>query len=196
MAVLSSAAFFMWQETVAAAPHDVMWIRIFLGIIAISFLVQAAGMVVAGLFGAKLFKKAMHLSELVEHKALPLLNKAEALVDELTPKVRTITQNVEEVSTTVREKAEELSKTVDELNRTVRDVNMRTHLQVQRVDGLVSEALDTTQEVSRTVQDSIKKPVRQIAGIIAGFKAGLETLAARSPFSGRTRESAERPFEF
>jgi hypothetical protein len=32
------------------------------------------------------------------------------------------------------------------------------------------------------VRESIKTPVRQIAGLIAGVKVGIETLIARSPF--------------
>jgi hypothetical protein len=39
-----------------------------------------------------------------------------------------------------------------------------------------------TEEISSTVQQGIKAPIRQIAGVVAGLKAGMETLIARSPF--------------
>ncbi len=96
-----------------------------------------------------------------------------------------MTENAEQISYTVRAKVDELGVTVSELNDTVREFNGRTRAQVARVDGIVSDALGATEEISHTVQQGIKAPVRQIAGIIAGLKAGIETLIERSPFKGR-----------
>jgi hypothetical protein len=64
----------------------------------------------------------------------------------------------------------------------VKDANKRTQAQVARVDGMVSEALHTAQNVSRTVQEGVRKPVQQVAGIVAAVKRGVETLVERSPF--------------
>jgi hypothetical protein len=72
-----------------------------------------------------------------------------------------------------------------ELNATMRDINGRTRVQVQRADNIVSDALHATEEISQTVQNGIKGPVKQIAGVIAGVKAAVETLVARSPFNNR-----------
>ena len=68
-------------------------------------------------------------------------------------------------------------------------------MQVTRVDGIVSDALEATAEISQTLQQGIKGPVRQIAGVIAGFRAGLETLIQRSPFnrSAAPREPQRYP---
>jgi hypothetical protein len=79
----------------------------------------------------------------------------------------------------------QLSVTVAELNETVRGINGRARVQVVRADNIVSDALHATEEISQTVQNGIKGPVRQIAGVIAGLKAGIETLVARSPFGHR-----------
>ncbi len=88
-------------------------------------------------------------------------------------------------ASTVRVKVEELGVTVSELNETMREINGRTRVQVRRVDGIVSDALQATEEISQTVQHGIKGPVKQIAGVIAGVRAAIETLVARSPFRSR-----------
>jgi hypothetical protein len=46
----------------------------------------------------------------------------------------------------------------------------------------VTDALNATEEMSHTIQDGIRAPVRQIAGVLAGFKAMIDTLISRSPF--------------
>jgi hypothetical protein len=53
---------------------------------------------------------------------------------------------------------------------------------------MVSEALDTTEDISRTVQEGIRVPVREIAAIIAGIKVAVETLIDRSPFKKRKQD--------
>jgi hypothetical protein len=36
--------------------------------------------------------------------------------------------------------------------------------------------------MSHTIQDSIRAPVRQLVGVIAGIKAAIDKLIERSPF--------------
>lgn len=151
-------------------------------IIAVALVGQAAGVIGVAIYAAKLLKKVVDFTDTFEAKTTPLVVKANALADDLGPKIKNIATNVEQVSYTTRAKVDELATTIDQLNRTVQDVNERTKVQVSRVDGIVTDALATTYEVQQTVQESIKGPVRQIAGIIAGVKTGIETLIARSPF--------------
>ena len=111
-----------------------------------------------------------------------------------------LSENVEQVSYTVRTKADEIADTITEINKTVQqvnvtvqDVNLRTRGQVARVDAMVTDALNTTHEVSHNIQEGIRKPIRKVAGMIEGLKAGLETLAAKSPFAKRPPQS---PYDF
>jgi uncharacterized protein YoxC len=162
--------------------HNVHLMTIFLGIVAVAVVVGFLGMCVAGIKLLQLMVKAEQLVERMEGKISPMVDKTRALVEELGPKVHTITTNVEQISYTVRTKMDEFSVTADELNRTVKDANKRTQAQVSRVDGMVSEALQSAHHVSRTVQEGVRKPVQQIAGIVAAVKKGVETWVERSPF--------------
>jgi methyl-accepting chemotaxis protein len=157
-------------------------------IIALALSLQAAGVLVAAVFAMKMFVKVQKLADSFEEKTAPVIANATELIADLTPKIKNITTNIEDMSYTAKVKVDELSSTIDQLNRTVQDVNERSRVQVSRVDGIVSDVLATTYEVSRAVQEGIKGPVRQMAGVVAGLKAGLDTLIARSPFKARVEE--------
>ena len=175
--------------------HNVHLMTIFLGIVAAAVVIGFLGMCVAGIKLLQLMVKAEQLAERLEGKFSPMLDKTHSLVEELGPKIRTIATNTEQISYTVRSKVDEFSATADELNRTVKDANKRTQAQVARVDGIVSEALHSAQNVSRTVQESVRKPVQQIAGIIAAVKKGVETWVDRSPFKRSMAAEEYRSYE-
>jgi uncharacterized protein YoxC len=181
---LSGAAVAVLQVS-ALSEHDIHLAMIFLAIIAIALVVQAVGVLIGSAFAAKLLKRVDSIASIVEEKTGPILDKTNQMLHELSPKVRSLTENAEQISYAVRTKVDELGVTVSELNETVREINGRTRVQVVRVDGIVTDALVATEEISQTVQNGIRGPVRQIAGVIAGLRAGLETLIERSPFRGR-----------
>jgi uncharacterized protein YoxC len=181
MPALSTSAFAL-LELGELTRHDVHLAMIFLGIIAFSLLTAAAGLLVGGMFAYKLFIRVDGIAHLIEHKTGPILDRTTQILSDLTPKVQSISENAEQLSYTIRTTVDQLAVTVCQLNETVAEINGRTRIQVSRVDGIVTDALIATEEIAANVQQSIKAPVRQIAGVIAGLKAGLETLIARSPF--------------
>jgi hypothetical protein len=193
MPAISGLTMFFFQSDVMLDSRDMHWLTIFAGIIAAAMLAQALGLIVSAMFASKLLLKVNSMSDSFEQKTAPMIAKASMLMDELTPKIHKIGCDVEHISATVREKCDELGETISELNITVSDANLKTRAQVQRVNGLVTDALETTEEVSQAVQDGIRKPVRQIAAILAGLRAGLETLSKNSPFG--KRRSPENPYD-
>ena len=198
MGALGSLAMALLQDgTLDALQHDVHLQMIFTGILAMIVLIGFLAIVVGGLMALKLVNKGKELADRVEGKVTPLIEKSHTLVTELTPKVRNITENVEQISYTVRGKVDEISVTVTEINKTVQDVNTRTKAQVAHADQMVTEAMNTAHDVSRTVQDGVRRPVQRIAGIVAGMRAGIETLIERSPFLRGAKRAGEpaTPYE-
>ncbi len=181
MPVLSGAAVVLLQES-ELTRHDIHLAMIFLAVIALALVAQAVGVLISSAFGAKLLHRVNSIADIVETKTGPILDKTNLILQELAPKVQHFSDNAEHVSTTVRAKVDELGATVSELNDTMREINGRTRAQVRRADGIVSDALQATEEISQTVQQGIKGPVKQIAGIVAGVRAAIETFVARSPF--------------
>ncbi|HEY4010660.1 MAG TPA: hypothetical protein VGM11_10955 [Acidobacteriaceae bacterium] len=178
------------QEDAGSMQHDVHLMMIFMAIIAAGVICGFIGVGIAGMMGLKLVRKVEEMAERAEAKLSPMLDQSRLLIDELGPKVRTITTNVEQISYTVRGKVDEFSATASDINRTVKDVNARTQAKVTRVDAMVTDALNTAHHVSQTVQDSVRKPIQQVAGIIAGLKRGIETFVEKSPFARRAREAS------
>lgn len=166
----------------AGDGHDVYLARIFLLVIAIALVAQAVGVCAVGVYAFRMLKRFNGIADSMEEKTTPILIKTNELLTDLSPKIRSITQNVDQIGYTVRERVDDLSVTVQEINATVQDLNARTRSQVARADYIVTDAMVATEDISRTVQEGIRAPIRQVVGIIAGLKAGLETLAARSPW--------------
>ena len=168
---------------------------IFAGVMALAAALQIVVMIMAALAAGKVIKDARDLSERVEAKVMPIMNKTNSLIDELTPKVRTISENVSEITYTVRSKVDELSATVDELNRTMKDANLKTKAQIHHVDRMVGTALTSTEEFADTVIQGIRAPMRQVAGVLAGVRTGVERLAENFGFNRRpsSRNEPGRP---
>ncbi len=113
-----------------------------------------------------------------------------AKVDEISVAVSKVTADVTEtvhkvsgqVGETVVKVSGQVGETVTQVNSTVQDVNGKTKAQVERVHGLVSEALNTTEEVSRSIQHGIRVPVDKIASWVIAAKNGIEGVVAKTPF--------------
>ena len=181
---ISGIALMFFQDSGIEQAHDVHLVMICLVIITAIFVLLILGAIAGGIYAARLVAKIEGLVNQAEKRALPTIDKVNVLMQDLTPKVQALSSNVEHISATVKAKIDEVGVTVSQINETVQEINGRTRIQVARADGIVTNTLTATKEISESVQHSIRVPVRQIAGIVAGVKAGLETLVERSPFGG------------
>jgi len=157
---------------------------VFVGIIAVCVLLITLGLVGAAI--AALRVKSIAEKKINEQlrKVQPMISAARAQVDplvanvtelarELTPKVRSITSDVAELSHMVRAQATDLDSTLSE-------VQSKARSQVDRVNGMVSSTLDTTTDVVSSLERGIRAPFREVSGLVAGLKAGLDVLTSRS----------------
>lgn len=183
---LHSLGVALWQGNENAGSADQHWLMIFVGVVALSLLLNAFATVSAALSARKVFKEVLGLLKDLHEKSSPIIEKTNALINDLSPKIRSVTENVTQITYTVREKVDQVGETVSNINRTVQEANMKTRGQVDHVDRMVSSALHTTQDVADTVTHGIKVPIKQVAGIVAGLRVGLETLVKNfSPNNGR-----------
>jgi len=180
MTVASGAAIILLQDDLS--QHDIHLLMIFVGLIAVALLLQALGFVIAGIFGAKLLHRVDGIAREVHQRTGPMIDKTSQLITDLGPRVQSLTENAEQISYAVRAKIDEVGETVSQFNRTAMEANGRARTQMSRADGIVTDALTATEEIAHTIEDSIRAPVRQIVGMLAGFKAMIDTLIARSPF--------------
>jgi hypothetical protein len=176
----------MWlQDAGSLSSGNTKWLIIFVGIVAFSMLVQAIAVIVLALGAIKARKRALEIAEEVREKLMPLVAGTHDVIRDAAPKVKIITENLVETTHMVRNKTRELDATASELN-------MKTRAQAARVDGMVTSVLNTTAEISETLQRAVKVPVREVAGLVNGFKAGVEVLVGRAKGFGRDKPNGVR----
>jgi hypothetical protein len=176
----------MWlQETGSLSSGNSQMLTWFVGMVAIALVVQAIVVVVVAIGAAKASKRAFEIADELRTKIGPLLDTTQSVFHDAAPKVKIITENLVETSHIVRSKAREFDATASELN-------MKARVQAARVDGMVTSVLNTTAEISDTLQRAVKVPVREVTGLVNGFKAGVDVLVGRAKGFGRGKVDGVR----
>jgi hypothetical protein len=159
-----------------------MW---FVGMVAVAMVVQAIVVVLMAIGAAKASKRAFQIADELRTKIGPILETTQSVFHDAAPKVKIITENLVQTSHMVRNKASEFDATASELN-------MKTRAQAARVDGMVTSMLNTTADISETLQRAVKVPVREFAGLVNGFKAGVDVLVWRAKGFGSSKGNGVR----
>ena len=180
----------LWLQTGDVSAGYVMWLTIFVGILAVALLLQAIAVMV--LFG-KLVGIVTDIKRSFDEtkgKAMPLIadvqdiaTSTQVILKDLTPKIKVISENVVETTHTVRQTVEKLDVTIrqtaDRAVVTFDDANARAQKQVARVDGMVATTLAATSEIGQTLYHGIRVPARKMAEITIQSKHMLDTLIVR-----------------
>lgn len=169
----------MWmQDPGSLSSGNSRLLMIFVGMVAIAMVVQAIAVIVLAVGAAKASKKGLEIAEELRTKMGPILDTTHGVLHDSAPKVKIITENLVETSHMVRSKAQDFDVTAS-------DLNMKARAQAARVDGMVTGVLNTTADISETLQRAVKVPVREFAGLVNGFKAGLDVLVGHAKGFGR-----------
>lgn len=134
-----------------------------------------------------------------------ITSKTDTLIGELSPKINGITDKVqgiaahaEEIAAMAKDKVQEFSPTISEANQTakdaigitretvsktneialatVADVSGKAREQIDRFNGIVSDALDATVKLGKAIEHGVTAPANKVAGIAVGAKATVEHL--------------------
>ena len=119
-------------------------------------------------------KKLREVTARLEEAVTPLVSTSRNLVEDLSPKIKHITTNLVGASDTLRKQAENVGTVVN-------DVTARSQKQTARVDSMISGALDSIGSASAAVERGISSPLRKVNGMLAGLRAGVETLRTNQP---------------
>jgi len=97
------------------------------------------------------------------------LADAQAFLTSVSPKVESVATNLVEISSTLRAQTIEMQSSVMEMME-------RVHRQSNRVDGMITEFLNTVDRAGGIVTAAVSRPVRQVSGILRSAKAVVESL--------------------
>jgi len=192
----------MWQDADALSGENSRLLMVFIGLVAAALVIQAIVVVVAAISAMRLQKKVSAIADEISMVGLPFLReanglfmKSQTLLDEITPALRIISENVTVATDNLAVASQVVRAKAQEFDATLTDVNLRTRLQVRRVDGMVTAALIATSEIAASIHYAIQVPVREVAGIISGLKAGLDSLVGRARDFGAFSER-EKPTNY
>jgi hypothetical protein len=175
----------MWLQDAGSLSGNSHLLEWFVGLVALAMAVQAGAVIVMAVGLVKVSKRGLEIAEELRTKIGPVLDTTHSVFHDAAPKVKIITENLVETTHMVRNKTRELDATASE-------VNMKARAQAARVDGMVTSVLNTTAEISETLQRAVKVPVREVAGLVNGFKAGVEVLVGRAKGFGRDKPNGVR----
>jgi methyl-accepting chemotaxis protein len=171
----------MWlQDAGSLSSGNSRWLVIFVGVIAGALIAQAIVVAVVALGALKAGKRALDIVDEMRTKLMPMVESTHEMLQDARPKVKIITENLVETSHVVRSKAAEFDATAT-------DWNSKARAQAARVDGMMTGVLNTTSEISQSLQKALKVPVREFTGLMNGFKAGVEVLVGRAKGYGGSK---------
>jgi len=178
----------MWlQDPDSLSSGNSRLLMIFVAMVAIAMVAQAIALIIMAIGAAKARKRGMEIAEEIRAKVSPMIDEAHLFIRDTAPKMKIITENFVETSHVLRSKAQEFDVTASDLNN-------RTRAQAARVDEMVTSVLNTTADISESIQRGVKIPVREFNGLVNGLKAGLDVLVGRAKVfgSGRAKVSDDR----
>lgn len=105
---------------------------------------------------------------------LPVIEDVREVVKQTAPKVEAAIADLAVMSQNLR-------KQTADVQVTATGVIERIHKQSIRIDGMLTHVLDAVDRTSGFMSDTVSKPMRQIAGLLASAKAVVESLRNDSP---------------
>jgi len=155
----------------------------FIVVTALAVVLQAAVLVSLYLSLKKTSDKVESLAGDVHQRVLPVLTTAHEILSSSRHHLFTIGENLSSTSATLRVQAEKVDSTVT-------DALDRTRLLVARADEMVGHTLDRVEQTTELVQDTVISPIKQVAGIVGGVRAGFNAI-----FGSRRRSRQQQDEE-
>jgi methyl-accepting chemotaxis protein len=111
--------------------------------------------------------------ELVDHTRV-LVDNTRHLFARLAPKAEATAGDVARIARGLREQTEEVGFAA-------KDILERARRQTDRLDAMTTDALDAVDRAGNFVAETVGRPVRQFAGLLAAAKAIVESLRGSAP---------------
>jgi uncharacterized protein YoxC len=143
---------------------------IFVGITGFALVVQAIVMLVAFLTMRKTIVSLQTDVQELRTTAMPILARTRETLEKVAPKIESIATDVADLARTLKEQSVEFQAVAAEILE-------RVHRQTSRVDNMFTGMVDGVEQASNMVVDTVVKPVRRIAAMLAGAKAFFTVLA-------------------
>lgn len=150
--------------------NESMLLVVFVGITGLALVVQAIVMLVAFLTMRKTIVSLQSDVQELRTTAMPILARTRETLDRVAPKIESVATDVADLAHRLREQSVEFEAVASE-------ILYRVHRQTSRVDNMFTGMVDSVENASNLIADTVTKPVRRMTAIVAGAKAFLTVLA-------------------
>lgn len=137
-------------------------------------LLQALVLLAMLITARKALKIAQEQIEDLRTNVLPVVKETRELLSSVGPKIESVATDLAAMTRGAREQSAKLQISAGDLLE-------RVDRQSSRVDGMLTNVLDTVDRASAVVVDVINVPLRQLAGFAAFARAAFSTLRSGPP---------------
>jgi uncharacterized protein YoxC len=155
---------------VGARMNNETLLVVFVGLTGLALMVQALVMVIGLVTVRKAIARIQEDVSELRTAAMPVIAKSRETLDRVAPRIESISKDMAELAHTLREQGVELQATASE-------VLERVQRQTSRVDSMFTSVADGVEHASNVVADTVTRPVRQAAAVVASAKAFFSVLA-------------------
>lgn len=112
----------------------------------------------------------------LEEKATPLLPKIDALVESSRRVIDDSRTQIHDITVKTNEILDSTKKQLARVDEVLEDATARAKAQLDRAEMVIDDTMQRAQEVVAVVHNGVMKPLREIQGVAAGIRAGLNYL--------------------
>jgi len=146
--------------------------------IALGAMLAGLGLVVQGLSAFGLYRKVKKLQEQIG----PLIPQAQAALEDARVTMKVTREKLEEISQKASTALDLVNRQLVAFDQTRGEFTERLRAQTERLELVLDDSLSRVQDVVGTFHRGVMKPVREVGGLLAGVRAGVETfLRGRRP---------------
>jgi hypothetical protein len=160
-------------------------ITVFVVVTALAVVMQACILLAMAVAARKTQTRVLAIAEEIRGHLGPVLRTTRDLLDDSAPKIKAITANLEETSQMVRVQTIHLNHAMD-------DLLARSKQHVARVDGIVTDTLDSVEHARQTVTRVTDGPIRWVNAMSNGIQAAVARFVQQRRSSAVEQESFEQ----
>jgi ABC-type transporter Mla subunit MlaD len=158
---------------------------VILVLVAIALLVNSALVVILLVGLGKLGKTVKDEVSDLRESVMPMIRDTRDLLTNISPKVEAATDDLSAILHTLRSQTAAFESVSEE-------VVDRFRKQAQRMEGVLSGLISTADVTGNAVAETVSRPIRKIAGLVASARAVVETLRAPAPTVQARRDRDNR----
>jgi uncharacterized protein YoxC len=159
--------------------HETVLI-IFVALTGLAVLMQACVLLGMFLTVQKAVKLAQQATDEMKKTVYPLVHSSRELLEKMGPQVITITNDMASLTQAIKRESSSVHTSISEILE-------RVDRQTARLDAMLTSSLTKVEKAGSVMESAVAAPVRQANGVIAAFKAIVETYRKTTPPPRPTR---------